>query len=431
MQQYYIDAKKLKNGFSFTVRFVDPTTGEIAKRSINRLARKMGVIGLDEKITKKRDAEKVCVIAIEKGEVFKNESGMLFCEYVNDYWDFEGDRIRLKNLRKKNTINEDYAVTMQGYFKNHVKSLLPKDLLLKDVTESHINKAINKLLKKGNLANSTISKIQLSMTTPLKEAYKRGVIDTDPTKNLEPIDTSEKKERGILTPFEMQSVIGKLYESDNRHAFLATALSAYTGMREGEIRALRGDSIELLNEHDVLLKVESSFAKKAGFKSTKGKKVRYVPVPRKMADSLLEFASKNTWGNGLIFWSFSTGKSPISATYVQKGFNKAVADVLEVENDCVGETVDDPVAKAKGIVDKQGKCPQIPKGELLRLERNIVFHSLRHFYVSSLRGKVNDATLRLTSGHESEGMSDNYTHVKFDTVREVALISENLIQLPS
>lgn len=44
----------------------------------------------------------------------------------------------------------------------------------------------------------------------------------------------------------------------------------------------------------------------------------------------------------------------------------------------VGTMVDDPALEAKGVKDKDGKTPQIRKGELLRRERNISFHSFRH-----------------------------------------------------
>ena len=55
---------------------------------------------------------------------------------------------------------------------------------------------------------------------------------------------------------------------------------------------------------------------------------------------------------------------------------------------------------------------EIRKGELIRRERNVNFHSLRHFFITragSLMG--GDANLlRLAVGHETQAMTDRYTH---------------------
>ena len=65
-----------------------------------------------------------------------------------------------------------------------------------------------------------------------------------------------------------------------------------------------------------------------------------------------------------------------------------------------------------------------------RKERNIDFHSLRHFFNSMLRGEIDDNNLRLIVGHQSERMSDNYTHEVRERLLQIGKVSSNIISFP-
>lgn len=134
-------------------------------------------------------------------------------------------------------------------------------------------------------------------------------------------------------------------------------------MRQGEILALRKENIDTSPEGNIaIVTVKESIAKKAGFKSTKGRKIRYAPISKTLASTLLEHTEKNPWGNGLVFWSTKTKDAPIAFSYVRDGYY---------------ETLD-----AIGIKDEERK------------RRNIDFHSLRHYYNSMMRGNVEESDLR-------------------------------------
>jgi integrase len=60
-----------------------------------------------------------------------------------------------------------------------------------------------------------------------------------------------------------------------------------------------------------------------------------------------------------------------------------------------------------------GKLPLI-LGEIIRTERNLTFHGLRHFFNSTIRGTVPDDILRLQTGHSDEKMTDLYDHMTDD-----------------
>lgn len=177
--------------------------------------------------------------------------------------------------------------------------------------------------------------------------------------------------------------------------FLAASLAAYTGMRMGEVRALYSEQIKLVNEKFGIIEVDRAFNSYAGDKSTKGKRIRQVPVQRKLCEDLLELAKQNPHtGSTSVFWSDTSDGNPISSNYILLHFLKAL--------------------KAIGIDDAE------------RTSRNLDFHSLRHTFNSTLRGKITDKTLRAIVGHESEAMSDRYTHEQLAELLNVGQKVESL-----
>jgi integrase len=124
-----------------------------------------------------------------------------------------------------------------------------------------------------------------------------------------------------------------------------------------------------------------------------------------------------------VFWSDTTQKNPISSSFITLDFNKTVADLLEEQNNCVGEMVEVSTRKL-------GEKKSITKGEFLRRERNIVFHSLRHYYVTFMRGKVGDNLLQSVVGHQSTAMTNNYTHETEERLLEVGRVSCNILPSP-
>ena len=62
-----------------------------------------------------------------------------------------------------------------------------------------------------------------------------------------------------------------------------------------------------------------------------------------------------------------------------------------------------------------------------RKERNIDFHSLRHFFNSMLRGEIDDNNLHLIVGHQSKRMIDGYTHEIRERLLQIGKLSGNTI----
>jgi len=343
--------------------------------------------------------------AIADGLVNLDRDTRNFIDYVIAFWDFDtSEYIRRRNQKSPNSIGKDYAMGMLNNFKNHARRFLPPRLNVHEVTSLHIEKVIDSLLDEGHLVNATIMKVVQSMSVPLKEAARKKLIAHNPMDGVEPL-ANAYKERGIYTMDEIRKVLDRLYQKGTEgvdemrgvrgknHAkaekskvvktdlkpYLAVALAAYTGMRAGEIRALCSEQIKPVNDAYGIITVDRAFNDYAKQKSTKGKRTRKVPVPRKLCDQLLEEAARNPHeGSTWVFWSKSSRDNPIASTCILKQFYKALV--------------------ATGI------------SESARIERNIDFHSLRHTFNTNLRGRIDEKALRAIIGHESVEMTNRYTH---------------------
>jgi integrase len=425
---FYLHKRVVTKGSYWYVYYLDPITGKQKTAiSINTLRKKLGIYDRSS-ITRRREVEYIAQKALDDGIITFGKKDPNFIEYVMEFWDFEhSDYIRRRNLKNPNSLGHDYTRNMRNYFKKHALPLLPSNLKLSCVTTNHVELIVNTLFDDGLLANATILKVVQSMSVPLNEAKRLRMISHNPVENLESISTKPKR-RGILTSSELHQIILIMRRKSRENAFdprvyLATVLSAFTGMRQGEIRALKAGAITLINSEQGIITVSQSIAVYAGMKSTKGKRERFVPCPRWLCEDLLQLASRNPYGTELVFWSDTTQKNPISSSFITLDFNKTVADLLEEQNNCVGEMVEVSTRKL-------GEKKSITKGEFLRRERNIVFHSLRHYYVTFMRGKVGDNLLQSVVGHQSTAMTNNYTHETEERLLEVGRVSCNILPSP-
>jgi integrase len=278
-------------------------------------------------------------------------------------------------------------------------------LLLSQVSTHQIEKVVNKLLDEGRLSNASIIRIKQSMSRPIKEAYRIGLIASNPMERVESF-SSQPKKRGILTEQELGTLMTYLKQgvakgTVKNHIFLACALSVQTGMRAGEICGLHKDHIHLVDDNQGIINVCKAYAAYVGFKTPKGKRDRMVPVPRWLCEALIVNAEMNPNRNGLVFWSKITDLGPISETYLRKYYYEALD-------------------KALGMNEEE------------REARNITFHSFRHYFVTWMRGSglLSDGQLREVVGHQDSSTTDEYTHQTETTLLRIGSISNNILQFP-
>ena len=213
--------------------------------------------------------------------------------------------------------------------------------------------------------------------------WRHGVIDADPcakVRNMAP----NCRERGILPEKETAELFLSDDVWDSETARLASLTAACTGMRMGEIQALTVDDVI-----DDTIVVSHSWDEDAGLKDTKTHSVRVVPIPHKLADEL------RSRQEGFIF----SGDNPCKPVYrsaILDGLRRALVGI--------------------GISRDEQK------------ERNICFHSFRHYLNTQLRkGGVPDAVTQKVTGHATREMTERYSHLDGSDLDGILKITKTIL----
>ena len=206
-----------------------------------------------------------------------------------------------------------------------------------------------------------------------------------------PYFCEDKLKRGIPTESEVKALFN--LEWGNAVGKLAFELAAYCGMRAGEISGLRVCDIDLKAE---ILHIRHSWSEMDGLKSTKNTEERDVPIDRSIALRLMNHARRNPNYSDLSYVFFSNVKpeQPYWPSYYQDSFYEAMAEI--------------------GISEEQ------------RRERNIVFHSLRHFCATILAQRADIKTVQAILGHKTEKMSMHYSdHDTIEKLNNMKIIMQD------
>jgi len=215
----------------------------------------------------------------------------------------------------------------------------------------------------------------------LAEAARLKVIEENPWKRVLSLMPSSKK-RGLLTIAEARQLLNPATAEsiwNGHHLYYCINLvAALTAMRQGEILALRKENV--FPDH---LHVEHSWNIKYRLGRTKTKEVGYVPIPAFLYREIERYLD---W-DGFVF-SLKSGKRPITGGKVTTWLYRAMRNI--------------------GISEHE------------RVERNLTFHSWRHFFNTYLRSRgVPDAKIRKVTRHKTEEMTDHYTGFTLEDYREV------------
>ena len=221
--------------------------------------------------------------------------------------------------------------------------------------------------------------------------------------------------REILTRYEAEKLLDELkLRSESpmiggywERVYYAVRLGIYSGMREGEIRALKRSKIKpLLDDNGnpsgaYIITVDRSWddmTKKS--KETKGRYTRQVAIWNDLAEDLIELSKKNPHGNGFVFWMNDDPKQPIYKDRITS-YTYAALSAIGIDNEA-------------------------------RKKRHITVHSLRHFFVSATKASASDAALmRIIMkevGHKSKSVHKIYEHDTFEGAYAAALISRDLLK---
>ena len=135
--------------------------------------------------------------------------------------------------------------SMRIYTFNLDNHILPEFGLipLRDLNRSHVESCLSKLQRKGN-AVSTLRSVRATFSTVLEAAVDRRWISENPAHRIRIRESDSKREPRFYRPAEIRLLLEKL--ADPCRAIVAIAV--LTGLRIGEILALRWKRVDLLAE---------------------------------------------------------------------------------------------------------------------------------------------------------------------------------------
>jgi integrase len=164
---------------------------------------------------------------------------------------------------------------------------------------------------------------------------------------------------------------------NDRLSFTASLTAAATGMRLGEILALRREDIHIGKDEAFVDCLHSWCQVSQTLKDTKTHEQARIPLPSKVAKHLSALARLH---DGFVF--SRDGVRPVKHFIIDGALRRALRHI--------------------GISEKD------------RLARGVCFHSFRHLFVSLLRGEgIPDPVVQSLSRHRTPAMLMNYSHFAF------------------
>jgi len=256
----------------------------------------------------------------------------------------------------------------------------------------YLNNEKDTKTKQKKYTPRTINRILQLVKTYLNYAYKRDYVNIELAGKIERVK-EKKVVRGHLEPDEFMKLVN-LDWSDKRIK-AAVLLAIFASMRKGEVRALQWGDIDF-NKNTISIKRnfvdEYDAAGNPVFKEPKTGSARkgsylifsdlkncllelYSETPFKKPDDLVLV---NIWKTNAQNQNHLKQYTPMSDTAIKRDFSRMI--------------------EAIGIDIKSQK------------ERKLVYHGLRHTFVSYMSLFAGDSVVMSLSGHESLRMLENYSH---------------------
>ena len=302
-----------------------------------------------------------------------------FVSFLYAFWDWETSPYIKEKQRKCHGIHKRHcklqsqavALYWEPFFKGR---------FLGDITAVDIDAFINHM-GDMDLSASRKNVVIKAGTKPMRWAFSKGRIEKDPTRG-HILFTGEERKRNILTPTSAAAAFRTAWKEDR--AKLANMLASVTGMRSGEILALRFQDLGA----DCLY-VQGSWNIADGMKPPKNNKTRTVeiPFPDLMA-GLFEQAKENPWGvtpDSFVFWSEFRKDRPMQPYMFVDGLREALVKI------------------------------GFPKSEAGKY----LFHGWRHFYTSYMIRKLDKKLLKSQTGHLTDEMLAHYGDHETEGDREL------------
>lgn len=237
-------------------------------------------------------------------------------------------------------------------------------------------------------ASRSVRGIVNAIVQPMKYAYNHGLTDINCYDELIKPAVQYAK-RKILTMEETRALFNAEWE--NQTTKLACLIACYTGMRAGEIQALRMQDIG-----DDRIYIRHSWNQYEGLKCPKNGEAREIKIPQKLREMIIQQASFNPWNEGMsgfIFFNQAGPGKPMDGKVWVKYLRRTLASI--------------------GHKDPESIC----------------FHSFRHEWCTNQFSEIGDERICMVgSGHKSNEIFEHYAdHIQREkALNRIADTSERL-----
>ena len=315
----------------------------------------------------------------------KPGNGMiLFTEFLEKFWDYKSSAYIREKLARGHRIGKRHSYDSKSSFNRYWEPVF-KGRTLYSITRQDL-KAFSLSLADKGLAPSSINKIMCVGNTALLWAYREGFISADPTEGLISF-SGEVKKRGVLTPLEAQALFAHTWKDER--AYVGNLLACTTGLRLGEVIALKREDIE-----ERAINVRHSWSSYDGLKCPKNGETRRAPLLPEVRDALLSLADKNPHTHGRFIFYGKLMDKPAVPRLFRSGLQNALKEI--------------------GIDARK---------------RDIVFHSHRHFWAARMSDRMTADQVCRVTGHKSKAVFEAYAnHITEKNIEEVGKVGAEVFK---
>ncbi len=321
------------------------------------------------------------------------EIGIPLISFLRNFWDYDNSEFIKRYLAHGHNMTKRHTDMMLGLVKNYWGPYFGDEITIQELDRTTLDDFFFYLHTEKQLSGGTVNKAINCGSRAMRYLFENNKIESNPMAGIERFN-AEELERGIPT----ESEVKKLLKVDwlNETYRLAFKLGIYCGLRAGEISGLRVCDLDLDAD---LIHVQHSWNDTDGLKKPKNSDVRDLPIDHETLEELYALAKQNPYFSDLSYVFFSAVKpeQPCWPSYYVDGLYDALEKI--------------------GVSEEQRK------------ERNIVFHSLRHFCATILSQRTDLKTVQAVMGHRSEDMSKHYsnheTEEKINNMRNVMQVTWN------
>lgn len=314
-------------------------------------------------------------------------------DFLLNFWDYEKSEFIKRHLAHGHSMTKRHTDMMKGIVKNYWKPYFGDEVTVQQLDKATLEDFFFYLHTEKGLKGGSVNKAINCGSRAMRWLYDNQKITVNPMAGIERFNADEL-ERGIPTESEVKQLLETKWS--NQVYYLAFKLGIFCGLRAGEISGLRVCDLDL--DADII-HVRHSWNDTDGLKYPKNSDVRDLPIDHETLLQVYDLAKKNPNFSDLsyVFFSVHKPEQPYWPSYYGDRLYEALESI--------------------GISEEQ------------RRERNIVFHSLRHFCATILSQRTDLKTVQAVMGHRSEEMSKHYsnheTAEKMQNMRNIMQVTWN------